>query len=250
MALARRAIGALALQPAARPTRAVAAAPPPPAPPRRRRRRPPRDTRRGTSEFWYEEEPEYDAVTDALLPKLVAVVAAPAADAGGGGAEALAALRACLAPAPLAAAFAGAGEAEFARALWAGRDGPPYFLKVKAREALGAGAAGGADAFFAEALEQNWAVLLDAGLGQETRACEWLLVVCAPAAAEALLERCCPGAGAGVAPGAVAVLAVSGTEAGAPAGWERLRVALARAPAPPRPGEALDAAALAAAPPR
>jgi hypothetical protein len=246
MALARRAIGALAPQPAARPARAVAAAPPPPAPPRRRRRPPPRDTGRRTSEFWYEEDSEYDAVTDAMLPKMVAVVAAPAAGAGGDGAEALAALRACLAPAPLAAAFAGAGEAAFARALWAGRGGPPYFLKVKAREALGA--AGGADAFFAEVLQQNWAVLLDAGLGQETRACEWLLVVCAPAAAAALLERSCPGAGAGVAPGAVAVLAVSGTEAGAPAGWEGGRGARARARAPPRRGEALDAAALAGAP--
>lgn len=78
----------------------------------------------------WEDEQEFDAITEVLLPKRVHLVT-PAQCASGG---ALHALRSCR----LAGAFAAPSAAEQAQQLWQGlgRAGPPLFLKVRTREAL------------------------------------------------------------------------------------------------------------------
>lgn len=60
-------------------------------------------------------------------------MAAPADPAGEGAAAALAALRQALAQVVLHSAMAAEGELQFAQRLWEGRDGPPYFHKVRKR---------------------------------------------------------------------------------------------------------------------
>ena len=122
----------------------------------------------------------------------------------------------------------------FAQQLWSGRDRAPYFLKVRARDALDTAAAGsGADAAAAagkvwqELLQQNWRVELDAGLGGPLPESEALLLVCSPDAVRQLLAAAgapLPGGlgNGGVAPGSVSALQVDGTQAGDPADWQRL----------------------------
>ena len=93
-----------------------------------------------------------------------------------------------------------------AQALWAGRDGAPYFQRVRCRPALDVAA--GADSaepqqqaasstaavaaaseVLRELLGQNWRVELDAGLGGALGGpdSEALLLVCAPQAVAQLL---------------------------------------------------------------
>lgn len=126
----------------------------------------------------------------------------------------------------------------FAQQLWSGRDGAPYFLKVRIRQALDDAGTGAADAQAAaadvwrELLQQNWKVELDAGLGGAAQEQEALLLVCSPAAVVELLAAAGvmqPAAGDAPREGSVTVLHVEGTQAGDPLDWQKLdkRVALA-----------------------
>lgn len=113
----------------------------------------------------------------------------------------------------------------FAEQLWRGRDRAPYFLKVRTRPALDAassGAAGAATEVWAELLQQNWRVELDAGLGGSLQEREALLIVCSPQCAVQLLASAGAEAAAGSAPALISVLQVSGTQAGEAADWRLL----------------------------
>jgi hypothetical protein len=113
----------------------------------------------------------------------------------------------------------------FAEQLWRGRDRAPYFLKVRTRPALDAassGAAGAATELWAELLQQNWRVELDAGLGGSLQEREALLIVCSPQCAVQLLASAGAEAAAGPAPALISVLQVSGTQAGEAADWRLL----------------------------
>lgn len=171
----------------------------PPRPPRdsRRatRRRSPRPRPPRTSEFWYEDEEEFDAIAGSLRRKTVYIVAAGGGGEAGEEAAATAAARE-LAGVSFDACFYGqAGDDDddaattsscgpALSALWpASRSGPPYFLRPRRRPALDAlsrvAAAGGskattseaeaeanaADSAWAEIASQNWRVELAYGLG-------------------------------------------------------------------------------------
>ncbi len=167
-----------------------------------------------TSEHWWEDEEEFDAVTDALRSKTLVVVAAhPAVQAGVPG------LREYLEDYAFTCGFCGSGEVDFAGAVWAGRDAPPLFRRMRRRPTLDDGACAGK--FLAEILQQNWRLELDAGLGVAEPAAEHLLIVCSPAVAAAVAAVAAPG-GELVRDMAVAVVEVGGTQAGDPADWERL----------------------------
>lgn len=200
-----------------------------------------------TSEHWWEDEEEFDALTDAMHPKRVVLVAASASVDDG----AVQQLRAALQPLEFAQGFSGEETMEFARQLWAGRDEAPYFLKVRSRPALDACASGGGDAaaaaasVWAELLQQNWRVQLDAGLGSAAPESEALLLVCTPQAVLQLL------AAAGAAPssdssssaaGAVSLLEVAGTQAGEPLDWQLLSKRLVLNGVAPSSGDAIAAA--------
>ncbi|KAF8056344.1 DAB1 [Scenedesmus sp. PABB004] len=174
-----------------------------------------------TSEFWYEEEEEFDALTEVLPPKRVHVATPAAARA------AAAELRA---GAQLVAAFASPAlvDAGDAARVWEelGRAGPPLFIKVRAREALGAADAaepGAAAAFWAELAGQSWRTALDAGLPGAADAAgaaeEVLVLLGTQAGVRALLAGA---AGAGAAEtwpgGGVAVVALAGWNQGAERG--------------------------------
>jgi hypothetical protein len=92
----------------------------------RRAQPPARWVARRTSEFWYEEEDEYDAVTDAVQPKVLVLVTPPHP-------EQLLALREWLEAVPFVGGFTGEAESGFAQLLWAGRDKAPLFLKMRNR---------------------------------------------------------------------------------------------------------------------
>jgi hypothetical protein len=131
----------------------------------------------------------------------------------------------------------------FAEQLWSGRDGPPYFHKVRRRPALDAAAAGeaaAARAFLEEALQQNWRAELDYGLGGKVPEAEALLVVCSPAAAAQLLRAALGGEHAPPPPGSVAAVGVGGTEAGAAADWASLPRTLVLGGWAPAAGEVLQ----------
>lgn len=133
---------------------------------------------RRTSEHWYEDELEYDAVREILDPKRVVITAAAAPSSAAALAAALPRLR-------YAVAFCSSEASEAAAEVWdaLGRAGPPLFLKTRKRAALteldaaaAAGAAGegappsaaaaaAAEAFWSELAGQNWRTELDYGLG-------------------------------------------------------------------------------------
>lgn len=83
-----------------------------------------------TSEHWWEDEEEFDGLTDSIKPKNLLLVAAPAA---GGEDAAITSLRAAVDGVPFNLAVSGAETLSFAQQLWQGRDGPPYFYKVRSR---------------------------------------------------------------------------------------------------------------------
>ncbi|KAI8466647.1 MAG: hypothetical protein J3K34DRAFT_55283 [Monoraphidium minutum] len=169
-----------------------------------------------TSEFWYEEEDEFDAVTEILEPKRVCLLPLQrCGGAAGGGAAALGAA----AGAPFLTAFASPASLAAAERLWEelGRAGPPLFLKVRPRPALGAleaagldaaAAAAQADALWAELLSQSWRTELDHGLGkrEEGAGLESILVM-ADAAAVSRLAAAAAAAGGGEAAAAAAAAA-------------------------------------------
>ncbi|GBF91916.1 hypothetical protein Rsub_04640 [Raphidocelis subcapitata] len=152
-----------------------------------------------TSEFWYEEEDEFDGLRELLDPKRV-VLATPAARAD------------ALRGRPFVTAFASGGAAAAAEALWRdlGLAGPPLFLKIRTREVLtrleggggggaAAAAAAAADEFWGELLTQNWRTELVYGLGRrEAAEPEEVLVVAPPDCLAALLAALdSPGGGGG-----------------------------------------------------
>jgi hypothetical protein len=83
-----------------------------------------------TSADWWEDELEYDAITEVLLPKVLHLVAADQADEPSTQRQ--------LAPLALAGAFAAPSSQAAAEQLWAaiGKAGPPLFLKIRTRAAL------------------------------------------------------------------------------------------------------------------
>ena len=117
--------------------------------------RPPR-----TSEFWYDDEEEFDAIAgDSLRAKAVTVVV-------GGGEGAAAAVSSST---RFDACFHAPGAAAAASALWAGRPeaGPPFFIKARARPALETDP----EAAWTELASQNWrASALQTGLDAATTA--------------------------------------------------------------------------------
>lgn len=113
--------------------------------------------------------------------------------------------------------------------MWAGRDKPPYFLKVRQRAQLDDAAAAGheqqaaaAEGVWAELLQQNWRVELDAGLGAAAVERENLLIFAAPEAVAQLLRAAQCGSGATPAVAQVFALDVEGTQAGDPLDWRSL----------------------------
>ena len=124
-------------------------------------------------------------------------------------------------------------ELDYATELWAGRDKPPLFLKMRRRVTLDIDSTDRISQFLEEALQQNWRLDLDAGLGLEEPPAENLLVVCSGDVAESLLKACGGHSGShsnsltnenstlGAFP-KVVVISVEGTKAGDPADWKTL----------------------------
>jgi hypothetical protein len=109
--------------------------------------------------------------------------------------------------------------------VWEGRGGPPFFLKVRRRSGLSAASAGAAAAaaeVWQELLQQNWRVELDAGLGGAAREHEALLLVCGAGGVSQLLAAAGAEPPAAPTPGSLAVLEVTGSQAGQPADWRQL----------------------------
>ncbi|KAL4458303.1 hypothetical protein ABPG75_013168 [Micractinium tetrahymenae] len=215
-----------------------------------------------TSEHWYEDEEEFDALTDAMKRKLVVLVASPAAEgfsSSDGMPATVDALRAFLQPLKFDQAFTSQQALPFAQQVWAGRDKAPYFLKVRQRAQLdaaaepaaegdqAAAAAAAAEGVWAELLQQNWRVELDAGLGGDAPNQENLLVFATPAAVARLLVAADCGSGGVCAEGLVFALEVEGTRAGDPLDWRSLGKRLALAAVQPGEGSGTVEAALKAA---
>ena len=184
----------------------------------------------------YDDEEEFDSLTDALKPKHVLLVASA-------GAEQLQSLRAFLAPVHLNSAFSGRASQAWAAQLWAGRDAAPFFVRVRARGGLDDAAASpaAAAAVWEELLQQNWRVELDYGLGADVPNSEALLLVAEPGAVRQLLAAAC---GSGAAPadgalGSVSLLRVGPADAGATGGWAALQKEVCWASRLPGPAETL-----------
>lgn len=122
---------------------------------------------------------------------------------------------------------------DYATKIWAGRDKPPLFLKMRRRVTLDIDSTDRISQFLEEALQQNWRLDLDAGLGLEEPPAENLLVVCSGEVAESVLKACGGDSGnhsnsltnensvLGASP-KVVVISVEGTKAGDPAEWKTL----------------------------
>ncbi|KAF6262207.1 hypothetical protein COO60DRAFT_1496878 [Scenedesmus sp. NREL 46B-D3] len=170
-----------------------------------------------TSKFWWEDEQEFDALTEVLPPKLVYITTPSACQQQ---------LQQLKDGTRFVAAFTAPALQQQVEGLWQqlGRAGPPLFLKVRARSGLqeveqqGPGAVSAADQFWGELAGQTWRTELDHGLAKEATeatAVEQLLVVTAsPAGVECLLQAAlADGAGSSAAP-AVAVVELQGWNQG------------------------------------
>lgn len=143
----------------------------------------------------------------------------------------------------------------FAQRVWAGRDKAPYFLRVRQRTQLDTAAAAdtqdeqvaAAEGVWAELLQQNWRVELDAGLGAAAVEREALLIFAAPAAVAQLLAAAQCSSGAPTLEGEVHALEVEGTQAGDPLDWRGLGKRLVLAAAQPGQSSGTIQAALEAA---
>ncbi len=143
----------------------------------------------------------------------------------------------------------------FAQRVWAGRDKAPYFLRVRQRTQLDTAAAAdtqdeqvaAAEGVWAELLQQNWRVELDAGLGAAAVEREALLVFAAPAAVAQLLAAAQCSSGAPTLEGEAHALEVDGTQAGDALDWRGLGKRLVLAAAQPGPSGSTIQAALEAA---
>lgn len=162
-----------------------------------------------TSEYWWEDEQEFDALTEVLAPKLV-YIATPAACQQQ--LQQLKASTSCV------AAFTAPDLQQQVQELWQqlGRAGPPLFLKVRSRSSLqdceqqGPAAVSAAEQFWGELAGQTWRTELDHGLAKESTeaaVAEQLLVVTASqTGVDCLLKAALPeGAGSGEVPGVVVV---------------------------------------------
>lgn len=116
-----------------------------------------------TSEFWWEDEQEFDALTEVLLPKQVVLCTPPACQSH----------LQQLHPIKFVAAFCSPADKQEAEQLWEGlgRAGPPLFLKVRTRDTLQSvdqdGASSAADGFWREIAGQSWRMDLDYGLNKD-----------------------------------------------------------------------------------
>eukprot|EP00878_Enallax_costatus_P009775 GHUV01010208.1.p1 GENE.GHUV01010208.1~~GHUV01010208.1.p1 ORF type:complete len:237 (+),score=85.24 GHUV01010208.1:146-856(+) len=116
-----------------------------------------------TSEFWWEDEQEFDALTEVLQPKQV-YVTTPAAAAKH--------LQQLKSSTKFVAAFAAPDLKAAAEELWQqlGRAGPPLFLKVRTRDTLQqleqgpSSSSTAAEQFWQELTSQTWRTELDHGL--------------------------------------------------------------------------------------
>lgn len=139
----------------------------------------------------------------------------------------------------------------FAQQVWSGRDRAPYFLKVRQRAQLDAAGAGNreqralaAQDVWAELLQQNWRVELDAGLGTAAVEREDLLVFATPEAVDQLLAAARCSIDAFPAEGQVYALQVEGTQAGEPLDWRSLCKQLVLAAVQPGQSDSTIQAAL------
>jgi len=171
---------------------------------------------RRTSADWWEDEEEFDAVAgEVLLPKTLYVLSVPSPSEAarstptleqdpqkqqGEAEEWLVEYSAELLKGHLengkcaTVGFSGNETFGIASGVWSawGASGPPYFKKVKKREALDRMAQGSnpgdAESLLKEIFSQNWRVELDAGLGVDLNPREHLLIVCTQPASMLLLE--------------------------------------------------------------
>lgn len=123
-----------------------------------------RDVRRRTSEYWYEEEEEFDAAKDILVPKLIIVVAMSDTSMDSG-----IILNFLSSITTIASLFSTELVAKTAEDVWKGRreSKAPYFKKVRVRDQV----------TWEELISQNWRVELDYGLGLEIPSKECLVVL-------------------------------------------------------------------------
>ena len=115
-------------------------------------------------------------------------------------------------------------EIEYATRVWAGKDSPPFFLKMKRRATLDD--TENVSNFLEEILQQNWRLALDAGLGVEEPPAENILIVVSAEVRESLLEACGSttiSSGGKLTRNQICVVAVKGTQAGDPLDWRSLQ---------------------------
>ncbi|GIL63537.1 hypothetical protein Vafri_17583 [Volvox africanus] len=162
--------------------------------------------RRKTSEHWWEDEEEFDAITEVVVPKRLHLAApvAPAGDEGTvWGPLSDETLRKMLAASGgrYSSGFSSTKHKAEAEALWRKlqQDGPPFFKKVRARKTLDVledARAGpdvvskAAEELWGELCGQSWRVELDYGLeGSETDPQDELLLICNWLAASRFLSH-------------------------------------------------------------
>jgi hypothetical protein len=187
-----------------------------------------------TSEHWWEDEEEFDALTDALRKKVLVIITPSdgcnSTDTAQHATQEIDNLRNSLASLEFNAGFCSSEQIEYATKIWAGRDKPPLFLKMRRRVTLDA--IDRVSQFLEEALQQNWRLDLDAGLGLQEPPAENLLVVCSGQLADSLLQACDgvtrssgslleENADSSLLP-KIAVVTVEGTQAGDPSNWKTL----------------------------
>lgn len=148
----------------------------------------------------WDDEQEFDAVTETLHAKHIHVVACQPGQPD----PALVTLaRNSLADVALQTAFASLQTLPTAEAIWQGRAVAPHFFKLRMRDTLDDDVA----AFLFELLRQNWKVELDYGLGGGTDARESLLVVASAPVTQQLVS-----AATGATPSSVPPLMVIETQ--------------------------------------
>ncbi|KAG2437251.1 hypothetical protein HXX76_005914 [Chlamydomonas incerta] len=188
-----------------------------------------------TSEHWWEDEEEFDAITEIVIPKKlhVAVVATGAGTAQADWAVVAEAAEAAVmsnAGGKFASGFTGQPSKALADALWSrlGQDGAPFFKKCRVRDTLttletaGAPAeqvSAAAEALWTELCGQTWRPELDYGVaGGDTHPTDQLLLACNSLAAERLLAHAGLAADAAERAAGYALVSVPGYSAAEAAG--------------------------------
>eukprot|EP01024_Parvocaulis_polyphysoides_P014711 TRINITY_DN16154_c0_g1_i2.p2 TRINITY_DN16154_c0_g1~~TRINITY_DN16154_c0_g1_i2.p2 ORF type:complete len:212 (-),score=28.49 TRINITY_DN16154_c0_g1_i2:265-858(-) len=116
-----------------------------------------------TSEYWWEDEEEFDAVKDILLPKNIILVSQQKISKPQK-------LKTNLKNFSFDVGFCSKQARQLADIIWEDRGGPPYFLKMRQKESLNILEEGveqsqsAAKKFWEEILSQNWQVKMDYGL--------------------------------------------------------------------------------------